>query len=658
LTNCQLTLTLPPVDGIEHETEPVRVAVAAGVLLSDAVKKAGVDLAQPCGGQGRCGRCAVIVHEGKVRSRSSLRLSASDLKLGYRLSCQSVIEGDAVVEVPPQEKLERRLVSDLKAADTEVPGDFESESWTGIKVARLAIAPPSMDDQTDDLSRLRRELRREAGIGDLAVTLGQIQTIGAILRERDWKVTATVDNNVSPARLLDLRAGIMADDEPIWAAAIDIGTTTVSVWLVDLLTGKVQAKAAEYNRQISRGEDVISRIVYGGKNEGGEELRQLVLQSINLLLERTARRCHVNPDRVVKAVIAGNSTMIHLLLGLPARSIRMAPFVTATNHIPIVRAAEVGLEIAPGAVVDCLPGVASYVGSDISAGVLASGMDDSDEVSLFIDIGTNGEIVLGSSDWLVACACSAGPAFEGSGVRDGMRATSGAIEEFICGTDFEPTITVIGGDRPKGICGSGLISMLAELFLTGVVDKAGHINMNLPTDRIRAGEYGAEYVVVWGSESKSGDDIVITQVDIENLVRAKAAIFAGFAILGDSVGVPIPSVNRVLIGGAFGKYINIEQAIQIGLLPDLPWEKFHFLGNTAVQGAYSGLISSRARQRIAEIANRMTYIELSADNSFYEAFVSALFLPHTDMGLFPTVSDQLRSMAGSREAGGNEEPTK
>jgi uncharacterized 2Fe-2S/4Fe-4S cluster protein (DUF4445 family) len=275
---------------------------------------------------------------------------------------------------------------------------------------------------------------------------------------------------------------------------------------------------------------------------------------------------------------------------------------------------------------------------DITAGVYASGMDDTELLTLFMDVGTNGEIVLGSREWLVACACSAGPAFEGAGVLHGMRATKGAIEEVWINSDtFEPTLRVIGGIKPRGLCGSGLISLIAEMFMTGLADKAGNINTHLTTPRVREGEHSLEYVVAWGSETECGREIVITHVDIDNLLRTKAAIYAGYSVLADSVGLPLEMMDQMLIGGSFGKYINVEKGVQIGLLPDLPWDRFQFLGNTSVKGAYYALLDRRVRARIKDIASKMTYIELSADNSFYDAFMSALFLPHTDLSRFPSV---------------------
>jgi uncharacterized 2Fe-2S/4Fe-4S cluster protein (DUF4445 family) len=459
-------------------------------------------------------------------------------------------------------------------------------------------------------------------------------------------VTAVLERDgAGPARLIDVLPGEVAADAPLWGAAIDIGTTTVTLWLADLVSGKVRVQVAEYNGQIARGEDVISRIIYAGKNGGGDDLRQRVLDTVNALLDTACKRVKARPTEIVKAALSGNSTMIHLLLGVPAASIRLSPFITAVNQMPPMLGMETGLNIHPEARVDCLPGVASYVGADITAGVLSSGLDQAEAVTLFLDVGTNGETVLGNRDWLVTCACSAGPAFEGAGVVDGMRATQGAIEEvWINGGTCEPTYRVIGGGKPRGVCGSGLIALLSEAFLTGIIDKAGNVDLTKDTPRVRAGAHGGEYVVAWAGETEDGEDIVLSRVDIDNLLRAKAAIYAGFTVLADKVGVSLESVDKVLIGGSFGKYINVEKAVQIGLLPDMPWERFEFLGNTSVRGAYYALLDVRKRQRVTEIAKRMTYIELSADNSFYDAFTSALFLPHTELDKFPSVARALEKV--------------
>ncbi|MFZ0534849.1 MAG: ASKHA domain-containing protein [Anaerolineales bacterium] len=629
--------------------KPVRVPT--GTLLSEAAHLAGVDIGQPCGGQGRCGRCAVQVTNGEVRRRSSLRLSVEDVAQGFALACQSVVEGDITVTVPPQEKIERRLTTDRTAIEVSVPTDYDPFYSQTVRRILLQLSPPRIDDQTDDWGRLKTALRQKAGIENIRISLNLLQKLGTILRENNWQITAITDAHVeidgsrTDERLVTLIPDLVPEDDPMYGLAIDIGTTTVTVWLVDLITGKVEAQFSEYNGQISRGEDVISRIIFSSKNGGREDLQNRVLDTINQLIGQACKRANAKPQDIVKATVAGNSTMAHLFLGIPASSIRLSPFITAVNQPPIITAGSIGLAINPEASVDCLPGVASYVGADISAGVLAGRMDETDKLTLFLDVGTNGETVLGSREWLVTCACSAGPAFEGAGVLNGMRATKGAIEEcWISGESsshpFEPTYRVIGNGKPRGICGSGLISLLAEMFLTGVVDKGGTINLSLASinPRIREGEHGSEYVIAWGNETENGKDIAVSNVDIDNLKRAKAAIYAGFTVLAQSVGVPLEMVEQILIGGSFGKYINVEKAVQIGLLPDMPWDRFKFLGNTSVQGAYLALLDWRNRDRIRDIASQMTYIELSADNTFYDAFMSAMFLPHTNLASFPSVA--------------------
>jgi uncharacterized 2Fe-2S/4Fe-4S cluster protein (DUF4445 family) len=652
------------------------VKVPTNTLLADAALLAGIDIGQPCGGQGRCGRCAVQVTEGGVRQRSALRLSDADIAEGYALACQTVVEGTAAIHIPPQEKIERRLTNDRVVADVTpisvssrfkgdlrlttdrvvadvtVPADYRYPFAQTVRRVHLTLTPPSMDNQTDDWSRLQTAFRLQHQMEHVACSVNLLRQIGQIMRDSEWNVTAIIETSKladeKTSRLVDLLPGHVDEYSSLWGIAVDIGTTTVSLWLVDLVSGQVRAQVAEYNGQIARGEDVISRIMYAGKKGGGDELRQRVLDTINGLLETACKHVKLDEgkvisEQVVKATIAGNSTMMHLLLGIPADNIRLSPFITAVNHPPLMTAREVGLKTHPEAVVDCLPGVSSYVGADITAGVLSSGLDKSEEIQLFLDVGTNGETVLGNHDWLVTCACSAGPAFEGAGVANGMRATQGAIEQvWINSETLEPTYRVIGSGKPKGICGSGLIALLAEAFITGVLDKAGNFNLTANTRRVRAGAHGGEYVVAWGAETEAGKDIVLTRVDIDNLLRAKAAIYAGFTVLADQVGVPLEMAAKVLVGGSFGKYINVEKAVQIGLLPDLPWDRFDYLGNTAVRGAYYALLDWRKRAQMRSIAGRMTYIELSADNTFYEAFTSALFLPHTDMSKFPSVEAALK----------------
>jgi uncharacterized 2Fe-2S/4Fe-4S cluster protein (DUF4445 family) len=614
------------------------IEIQTGALVAEAIDTAGFDVSQPCGGQGRCGRCAVLVEEGNVRRRSTIRLSADDLSSGWALACQSVIEGDVSITIPEQERIERRLVTEHTARAIELPFEYLPEQMQTVHSLFLQLDPPTIDDNKDDLTRLRKALHA-AGYSQVDIPLTLLRKLGDILRGSDWSphlLLETVSDPIRATRLLDISKDAI---EP-HGLALDIGTTTMTAFIVDLSSGKVRASAAEYNGQIARGEDVISRIIYAGKGDGLKELGSLMRETLDTLLERLQRRTGVNPGGIHKVTVAGNTTMIHLFLGLPPETIRLTPFIPAANQPPLFLARDLELAVHPLASVDCLPGIASYVGADISAGALASGLVDNEALTLFIDVGTNGEIVLGTQDWLLTCACSAGPAFEGAGVVDGMRATEGAIEEvWIHSSNFEPTYRVIGDTNPIGLCGSGLISLLAELFVTGVLDRGGNFKMDLDTPRVRQGEHGPEYIVAWAEETEHGRDIALTKVDVDNLMRAKAAIYAGYHVLAASVGLDLSEVSQVLVGGAFGKYINVENAIKIGLLPDLPWDRFHFLGNTAVLGTYMALLSKEARMEIRAIAERMTYVELSADNTFYDAFTAAMFLPHTEIDRFPSVKE-------------------
>ena len=626
------------------------VEVPTGTLISEAIQAAGLDIAQPCGGQGRCGRCAVVVSGQGARRRSTIRLSPEDLQAGFALACQTLIEGDLQITIPAEAALAHRMVTDKAARAVELPFPYDPATMQPLQALQIELPPPTLDDNRDDLSRLLDGLAK-AGYAQVQVPLSILRRLAGALREADWHPWVLLERAqpAGPARLVEIAA------QPIqpYGLALDIGTTTVTACLVDLQTGKLRNRAAEYNAQIARGEDVISRIIYASKGDGLEDLYRRVRQTLGTLLERLQKRTGVDPASIHRMTVAGNTTMIHLFLGLAPQNIRLTPYIPTTNLPPPLTAAELDLPLHPNAAVVCLPGVASYVGADITAGVLACGLTESAELTLFIDVGTNGEMVLGNADWMVTCACSAGPAFEGAGVAHGMRATAGAIEEvWVHSETYEPTYRVIGGGKPKGICGSGLISLLAELFVTGVIDRGGNVKVDLDTPRTRVGEHGPEYVVAWGAETETGQDLVITKVDIENLMRAKAAIYAGFSVLASSVGVDLADVQRVLVGGAFGQYINVEKAIQIGLLPDLPWERFQFLGNTAVMGAYQALAARQQMEKVQQIARQMTYIELSADNSFFEAFTAALFLPHTEIQRFPSVAEIWARQEGAGSKGG------
>ncbi|MFN2185188.1 MAG: ASKHA domain-containing protein, partial [Anaerolineae bacterium] len=468
---------------------------------------------------------------------------------GWALGCQAVVKGDAVVFVPEQHEAETKVIAPTVGAERiALAADFTDELDPSVRRAHVIISPPSLDDQTTDWDRLLRELSLQHGVSNVTASLPMLRTLGRDLREAEWNTTAVLEmgdpqlNSCAQPRLIDLLPGDQSDR--CYGVAIDIGTTSNVVYLVDLTKGKVLDRASAYSGQIAAGEDVISRIIFSQKRDGLRRLQQMVLKTLNSLLEDLASRNQIPLRQISKAVVAGNTTMIQLFLAIDPSTIREMPFIPTISQPLPVTAEEIGLNINPQATVDCLPVVGAYVGADITAGVVASKMYDTDALTLFIDVGTNGEIVLGNRDWLITCACSAGPAFEGSGVRHGMRATAGAIEEiWIDQRTYEPTYETIGQLPARGICGSGMIGLLAEMFITGIVDKAGKIQRNLPTPRVRTGDHGGEYVVVWANQSGIGTDIVINEVDVENLLRTKGAIYAGFSVLVQSVGLELAEVE-------------------------------------------------------------------------------------------------------------------
>jgi uncharacterized 2Fe-2S/4Fe-4S cluster protein (DUF4445 family) len=424
-----------------------------------------------------------------------------------------------------------------------------------------------------------------------------------------------------------------------YGIAVDIGTTTIVLYLADLCTGQIVNIGSTYNPQIRFGDDVITRIIHATEGGGARELRDAVVSDLNTILDTIDEKHNIPSSDIKAAVISANTVMSHMFWGLDTASIREEPYVPFMTHFPIWKASEAGLKINSDAPVYTVPCIGSYVGGDIVSGVLASKMSHRDEISLFMDIGTNGEIVIGNREWLMTAACSAGPCFEGSGIRCGMRATSGAIESVrIRKESLEPELTVIDETQPVGICGSGMIDAISEMLVTGIINQKGKFTEGI-SDRIRRGEDGLEYVLY--SHRKLDKDIVLTEVDMENIIRSKAAIYAGISTLLSDAGLTIDSIERVYIAGGFGNYLNIEKAIILGMLPDMPADRFTFLGNTSITGAYLCLMSDKLRAEAEEIASRMTYVELSTSGMFMQEYMSAMFLPHTEIKLFPTVAKLL-----------------
>jgi uncharacterized 2Fe-2S/4Fe-4S cluster protein (DUF4445 family) len=446
------------------------------------------------------------------------------------------------------------------------------------------------------------------------------------------KLFKELDGKISPLANPDIGS------KQKYGIAVDIGTTTIIVYVVNISDGSFVDVGMTYNSQIRYGDDVITRIIYATENNGLKELRDTVVDDINDLINTIVERHKIDKDAIGSGILSGNTTMAHLFWGLDTRSIREEPYVPAMSFFPLWKASDANININSNALVYTMPCIASYVGGDIVSGILASKMNRSPDVSLFMDIGTNGEIAIGSNEWLVTAACSAGPCFEGSGIKNGMRATEGAIEAVkINPKTFDVKLNVIGNAVPAGICGSGMIDAISEMFLAGIIDQKGKFVRSLKTNMIRDGEDGPEIVL-----HKNKKDIVLTEVDIENILRAKAAMYAGIAMLVQEVGFSIDKLKHVYVAGGFGNFLNIEKAVILGMLPDLPKERFIFLGNTSIAGAYLCLLSEKLRKEAEDIARKMTYIELSTSKSFMDEYMAALFLPHTDMKLFPTVAGLLK----------------
>ena len=622
--------------------DDIEVNVAPGTLISDAALKAGIgDLHLPCGGKGACGKCLVEIVSGSA-NQSGMPHQAKDLA-GKRLvaSCQTKIREDIVVRVTKSLDASMRVLGDSSLLINQDLLPDREEFSPLYRTELLTVPPASIEEHYSDWQRLVRELIKETGAIPVSTSASVLRSLAEAVREQDGKITVIAQEDDAGIRVIEVHPGHRIPDT--YGVAIDIGTTTIAVQLVDLGDGKILASRATYNAQIVRGADVISRIDYARSSHRQSELRHMVLDSINELIEGVSAEADIHREAIHAAFIAGNTTMIHLLLALEPRYIREAPYVPTVNTVPTLPASDVGLKINPKAVVSCAPGVGSYVGGDITAGLLCTDLPNNhEEVFMFLDIGTNGEIVLGNADWMVACACSAGPAFEGSGIKCGMRATDGAIEYMDISEDAsQVTYDVISSGKPVGICGSGLIALLGQLLLRGIVDQSGHFNMELNTERLVQTDNTRGFVLEWGANTGDGNDLIITEPDIENLMRTKAAIYAACSLILGNVGLDWSVISRFYIAGGFGRYIQIDDAVLIGLLPDLPYEKFTYVGNSALTGAYIALMSGERRRQLVQITQKMTYIDLSSDPKYMDSYLGALFLPHTDIKQFPTVAAKL-----------------
>jgi len=615
--------------------------VQEGTELLDAIRSAGIDIETDCGGDGTCGSCIVRIISGNVKTESLGVLPESSIKEGYVLACKSRITEEPVsIEVPEYNSQENGKFIDESETNYLIRKELLPQDWQFDPLAvkwLLEVPEPQLEDGLSDLDRLTRTIQKDWGKKEIVYSYFVIQQIATVLREANGKVTITLIRSPERYHVIGIESGDKSSRN--FGIAIDVGTTTIAVQLVFLPTAKVVGTHTAYNEQMACGLDVISRINYAQKPERLQELRKRVLQSINSLIKDVRKSQKVRQKEICNAVVAGNTTMIHLLLGLNPEYIRLEPYTPTILQAPYLTANEVGLEINPQSWVHIAPNVGSYVGGDITSGLLCTELaTDTEEINLFIDIGTNGELVVGNSSFLMTCACSAGPAFEGGGIEFGMRAAHGAIEQVEIDTETgEATYQTIGNMKPIGICGSGMISLMANLFLTGWIDAVGKLNRKKKSAAIQIDGRQAKYVIVPKEKSGIGRAITISEKDIENILRAKAAIYSACALMLEQVGLSFDDLSTIYIAGGFGRFLNIENAIAIGLLPDLPREKYKYIGNSSLMGAYMVLISQEFRERQLELARNMTYIELNTDTSYMDQYTGAMFLPHTEISRFPSV---------------------
>lgn len=642
---------------IRFQPEGIETTVEEGQTLLEAAREANIYVGAICGGEGICGKCRVIVREGEVEGESTEFLTRDEIRRGYVLACRVVPRSDLVVEVPPESRLggyegigkDSQQFRDFTRRGAEC---LPTELNPLIQKFFLVLPEPTLDDPTADQERLLQAVSR-SGSNSLQMGLKIAQELPQVLRVREvsrstwkWKwdgrVTATVGRRNDVSEVLFVERGDSSDRN--FGLALDVGTTTVVGHLVDLTSGTTCEAAAKYNSQIEYGADVINRVNYARQPGGADTLHQAVVRDVETLIDELVERAHVGRGDIHCVVAAGNSVMLHFLLGLQADLIRLSPFVPAATNPPPIRAAEVGLRIHPRGLLYTMPMVGSFVGGDITAGILVSGMHRSDELSLLLDIGTNGEVVLGNKEFLVASSASAGPAFEGGSVSCGMRATCGAIDSIrIFRRGLTVSATTVDGCPPVGLCGTGLIAALAQLFLAGVVDRSGCFRLDGAPDRFRVPEEGTkkEFLLVSAKESGGERDVTISQADIQNLIRTKGAIYAAADSLVRSLGVSFADIRKIYIAGAFGNKLDISSCITIGLLPDLPAQRIQFIGNSSVAGAKLAMLSDRMFDEANRIRDQITYQELMVDPAYMERFTSACFLPHTDLSQFPSVAERL-----------------
>ena len=624
---------------------PVIIECNDGDNLLELARRANVAIDAPCSGNGSCGKCRVKLVEGDLESPRSRHISDEEYKDGWRLSCSSKVRSDCTVFVPD---IASAYQSRMKTADLSSPKEVAifTECQDNLKASGIhfenryrskviTMAEPTLDDTMPDNERLTWAIEEAFGVEKVHIPFSVMVGLAHTLREHHFSVCVKGELTEDAFHCMEVCA---PEDTAIVGCAIDIGTTTVTMVLTDLGSGKLLAKGSSGNGQIRYGADVINRIIEQGRAGGRKKLQDAILKETLIpIIANLCKTARISARSILRLCVGANTTMNHLFVGVDASSVRMEPYVPSFFHWDGLLAGDLKLPANPLAPVLIAPNIGSYVGGDITAGTLASGIWDKDEMSLFIDLGTNGEIVFGNRDFLMSCACSAGPAFEGGDISCGMRATDGAVEACVIdvGT-MEPTLSVIGDEeqKPVGICGSGIIDLISELYRCGIVNAKGLFVRE--GKRVRRDSHGmGRYVVAFPEESETGREVSLNEVDIDNFIRAKGAIFSAIDTLLKSVDMTVEMIDRVYVAGGIGSGINMKNAVNIGMFPDVDIEKFHYIGNSSLTGSYAMVMSDEANAKCAEVASNMTYLELSTHPGYMDAFVAACFLPHTDRSLFP-----------------------
>ncbi len=623
---------------VRFEPEGKIVEVKVGTSILEAAKKAGVRIRSDCGGQGKCGKCLVIVENqsglSSVSDAERHHIPDDMLKLGYRLACCSYVKGDVTVFIPLQSRLGTRRV---QTEGIERPVKLNP----AIRKVHLILNKPSLRDIIPDFERICSALRK-SGLTDLEIDYKLLKDLPVILREAGWDITVVVWKN---RKIIALEKGDTTNN--MYGFAVDIGSSKIVGYLVDLSSGETISIKSIENPQIAYGEDIISRINYASRQrEGLRKLQKSVIEAINSLIEEACRDANVNQNQIYEITVVGNTAMHHIFLGIYPKYLAVSPYVPAVKQAVNVKAESLNLNVNPLANVYVLPVIAGFVGADAVADVLSSGIYEKEDMNLLIDIGTNSEIFIGNCRGIVSCSCPAGPAFEGMHIEHGMKAVTGAIEKLkINPENYEVEYETIDGAKPVGICGSGIVDAVAEMFKCGIIDKRGHFNRNIQTERLRYENGQLKFVIVWKNESGTNRDITISERDIQEFLLAKAAIQAGIAILMKEKRLKEQDLDHVYIAGAFGRYLNTESAKFVGLIPDVSLEKISFIGNAAISGAKMCLISTEMREIAEKLSERIHYIELTAHPDFYREFFDSLFIPHRNLEKYPTVAEFLQKEA-------------